>query len=301
MGDTWTWNGAGWHRAATAGPSARYAAAAAYDAGHKQFVLYGGQTVKGSSDETWLWDGTRWRVASPVHKPAARRAAAMAWDPASHRIVMYGGLVADQLEGHEVGETWTWDGSDWTEVDPGPGPPGARQGASLVTAGDRVLLFGGHVFNVTYYGDAWSWNEGTWTPADRAPRPPGRGGAAAAWDSSTSSLLVYGGDGLNAAGGPGAFGTPLADGWALRDSKWTSLGDGLPGQTTLASVIWTQGGFVLLLGMHCPNPSDAAWAWDGIKWRPLESPGIPARWAAAVAQAPDGTALLFGGSNQKGC
>ena len=53
--------------------------------------------------------------------------------------------------------------------------------------------------------------------------------------------------------------------------------------------------------MPCPNPSDAAWAWDGMAWSKVVSPGIPARWGAATAQDKDGKALLFGGSNERGC
>ena len=36
-------------------------------------------------------------------------------------------------------------------------------------------------------------------------------------------------------------------------------------------------------------------------WPLVVSPGIPARWGAATAQDKDGKALLFGGSNERGC
>jgi hypothetical protein len=301
LGDTWTWSGAAWHRAAVAGPSPRYLAAAAYDADRKQFVLYGGQTAKGTSDETWLWDGKTWRAANPVHKPAARRATGMAWDPATHAVVLYGGLVADAFEGHESADTWTWNGTDWSEVDAGPGPPGLRQNPTLTDAGNRLLLFGGNEGNIAYFGDAWSWRNGTWARADQAPRPQGRGASAVAWDASTSTMFAYGGFGLNASGGPGALGTPLGDGWSLTNGAWKELGAEGPGRLEYANAIWSGSRFTVLLGMHCPNPSDAAWSWDGTSWSQDAKPGISARWGAALAQAPDGTALLFGGSNEPGC
>jgi len=301
LGDTWAWNNAAWHRAAVVGPSPRYLTALAYDADRRQFVLYGGQTAKGTSDETWLWDGKTWRVANPVHKPPARRAAGMAWDPATHAVVLYGGLVADAFEGHESGDTWTWNGNDWSEVDAGPGLPGLRQNPSLSDAGNRLLLFGGHEGNIAYFGDVWSWQNGRWVQADQAPRPQGRGASAVAWDTTRSTMFVYGGVGMNAAAGPGALGTPLADGWSLTNGAWKKLDAEGPGQLEYANAISSTSRFTVLLGMHCPNPSDAAWAWDGTSWSRGAKPGMSARWGAALAQAPDGTALLFGGSNEKGC
>ncbi len=303
LADTWSWDGAAWHRARAAGPSARYSAALAYDAARHVYVLFGGETAKGTSDQTWTWDGRAWKHMSPAHKPSPRRTAGMGYDPAHRVVVLYGGLVPDQAEGIEEGDTWTWDGEDWTEVDPGPGPPGRRRGQTLTAAGDRAILFGGHSGNQTYYGDAWSWNGGAWVRVDVGADPPGRGNSAAVWDAVDSSLLVFGGSGINATAGPGAQGIPLSDAWALSGGRWTELHGSGPGRLAYANAIWDGGGkrAVVLLGMPCPNPSGAAWAWDGKAWAQLANPGIPARWGAALAQAPNEKALLFGGSNEKGC
>ena len=67
--------------------------------------------------------------------------------------------------------------------------------------------------------------------------------------------------------------------------------------------MWDRGNqrVIVLLGLSCPNPSSAAWAWDGSAWTSVGPAGIPARWGAALAQDPQGHALLFGGSDQKGC
>jgi hypothetical protein len=302
-GDAWAWDGVTWKPVAGPGPSSRYSAALAYDAKRSVFVLFGGQTAKGSSDETWTWDGKAWKAQSPAHKPSPRRSTAMAYDPERQVVVLYGGLIEDPNEGREGGDTWTWDGTDWTEVDRGPGAPGTREGATLVTAENQALLFGGRFVNELYYGDAWTWSGKTWSRVDKNPLPPGRSNSAVAWNPAGSSLFVYGGSGLNASAGPGAAGLPLADAWSLSRAKWTELKGSGPPALALANAIWDQKGnrWEVLMGISCPNPSDAAWAWDGTAWSKLARPGIPARWGAAVAQAPDGRALLFGGSDQAGC
>jgi Galactose oxidase, central domain len=303
LGDTWTGDGATWHRAAGAGPTARYLAALAYDSKRNVFVLFGGQTAKGTSDETWTWDGKVWKQMSPAHKPPPRRAAGMAYDPAHQVVVLFGGRIPDQAEGRDANDTWTWDGSDWVQVDTGPGPPPVREGLSLITADDRIILFGGHFANAVYFGDAWSWDGKTWSRVDIGPMPPGRGAASVAWDPVDSSLFVVGGVGFNATAGPGAQGTPLGDGWTLAGGRWTQLTGSGPGRLAYANAIWDRAGtrVVVLFGMRCPDPSDAAWAWDGRAWSQLANTPIPPRWGATLAQNTDGKALLFGGSNEPGC
>src|SRR5262245_22984206 len=138
--DTWAWDGVAWQPAAGARPSARYAAALAYDAQHRNYVLFGGQTKRGSSDETWLWSAGTWTLASPAHKPTARRNPAMAYDPEHKMVVLYGGLVQNQAEGDPVADTWGWDGSDWAVLNDYSDTAGQRLGAGLVTAGSKVVL-----------------------------------------------------------------------------------------------------------------------------------------------------------------
>ena len=299
--DTWTWDGTAWHLAAAAGPTPRYLAAMAYDAKHKVFVLYGGQTAKGSSDETWIWDGS-WKATSPAHKPSARSAVAMAYDPGHQVVVLYGGLIQGPEEGETGGDTWTWDGTDWKQVDIGPGAPGKRSGAQFAAAGDRLVLFGCRYFNLNYFGDAWTWDGKAWSRIDHDPKPSGRSNSAVVWSPAASSLLVFGGSGFKS-GGPGAQGQPIGDAWSLTGSAWTQLKGSGPPSLAFANAIWDSGNkrAVVFLGMHCPNPSDSAWAWDGAAWSKLAPPGMSARWGAVIAQDVDGKALLFGGDNESGC
>ena len=306
LADTWTWDGAAWHATTSSGPSARYAAAIAYDERHKTYVLFGGQTQHGSSDETWLWDGKKWTAANPAHKPTARRNPSMAYDRQHQTVVLYGGLVQDTGEGNPAADTWSWDGTDWSVLG-ASSVAGQRLGASLVTADSKLILFGGAVaYNYSLYADAYSWDGHVWTNIDREPRPPGRYGAAAAWNPGDSSLLVFGGNGADPNAGGGAAGTPLADIWSLKDGAWTHIAASGPPHTGQPNAIWqpNPGRFLVVFGMAgatCPNPTNAMWAWDGTAWSQLANASAPARWGAALAQAPDGSALVFGGSDEPGC
>jgi hypothetical protein len=52
----------------------------------------------------------------------------MAYDPADGQVVLFGGALSDT----RLGDTWVWDGTDWTvprpwiELVPSSGPPGTR-------------------------------------------------------------------------------------------------------------------------------------------------------------------------------
>ena len=289
-------------------PSPRYLASVAYDAAHDDFVLFGGETRAGTSDETWILrralaqysvKSFRWRQARPAHTPPRRRGAAMAWDPQSRMVLMYGGLIPNTTEGREGSDTWGWDGSDWRELTETSDGPGARDGPSMVTAGDHVLLFGGHEANVKYYADAWTWSGTRWARVDSGPAPPGRGNAAVVWDPTLSAMFVFGGYGLRADAGPGNLGVPLADAWVLKGGAWSELPTGPPA-LVLPVARWVPGGQIEVSGVKCPGDVDDLWAWSGAAWSELGSGGRP-RWGAATAEDAEHYRLVFGGSSETSC
>ncbi len=304
LGDTWTNDGSRWVHAQVSGPLPRYFAALAYDSPRHVFVLFGGQTAKGTSGDTWTWDPRRskWREMSPAHKPPPRRDAAMAYDPGHQVVVLYGGLIPDQGEGHDASDTWTWNGRDWTEVSEDNNGPGYRSGPRMVTAGSRVLMFGGHIFNTSYFGDAWAWDGVTWSRVDHGPAPGGRSDAAIAWDPDDSSLFVYGGLGMRPNAGPGNLGVPLGDAWSMESGAWRQLPAAGGQITTDANAIWNRKtrSAVVMFGIACPDLTTAGSSWDGARWSSVQIGASP-RWGAAVAQDEQGNVLVFGGSNESDC
>ncbi len=268
LGDTWFSNGLTWREPAGLHPSPRYAAALAYDAARNDFMLFGGQFGSVSYADTWSFDGQAWKRETPAHKPPPRRDAAMAYDPSLRLVVLYGGLIPNGAEGVEAADTWTWDGSDWTQVSTDNNGPHFRVGARMVTAENRVILFGGNIFNTSYFGDAWTFNGSTWVRADHKPSPAGRGDAAVAWNAEDSSLLVVGGLGVRTGAGPGNLGLPLSDAWSLKAGSWSQV--------------------------------TASGAWNGSVWTRSTLP-IPARWSAATAADMNGGVLVFGGDDEVGC
>lgn len=114
--DTWKWNGTNWTQVTgftpgTTCPSARYGAMMAYDANHSKWVLFGGVTANGYSNETWTFNGTTWTNVTPTTSPASRALGVMAYHTASTSVVLFGGLGADR----DYGDTWVWNGTTWAQ------------------------------------------------------------------------------------------------------------------------------------------------------------------------------------------
>ncbi|HVS42557.1 MAG TPA: hypothetical protein VMU20_09825 [Candidatus Dormibacteraeota bacterium] len=72
---TYSWDGSDWHDSGPDGPGARFGAAIAYDARHRQSVLFGGCCIVGGGpesvyDDTWTWDGESWLRRGGARTPA---------------------------------------------------------------------------------------------------------------------------------------------------------------------------------------------------------------------------------------
>src|SRR5256885_410231 len=154
---------------------------------------------------------------------------------------MAGGLIPDQGEGHDGSDTWTWNGNDWTEVSAGNNGPGDRSGPRMVAAGNRVLMFRGHIFNTSYFADAWAWGGGMWSRVDHGSAPAGRSDAAVARGPDDPSLFGYGGLGMRPNAGPGNLGLPLGDAWSMKNGAWRQLPAAGGHITADANAIWKIG------------------------------------------------------------
>src|SRR5580698_2915361 len=140
----------------------------------------------------------------------------MAYDPATGQLVLFGG------EGNSgvLADTWTWDGSTWTELSPATSPS-ARDLASMAydPGTGQLVLFGGEDSNGAL-ADTWTWGlpppaSYGWAQLSPTTSPPARYGAAMTYDPATGQLLLV--------GGVGNSGGLLSDTWTWSGSKWTEL------------------------------------------------------------------------------
>lgn len=219
LGDTWLWDGSSWHQASpNQSPSPRQGAAMAYNAKRGELILFGGSSGSGAQNDTWAWNGATWvPIPCPTTGsqtcvlPPARSDAALAAD--GDGFVLFGGAAG----GTALGDTWTFDGSTWSQPSPATSPPARAEAAMTYDAArSEVVMFGGQSSpgGGGWLGDTWVWNGTTWKGAPATTSPSARAGAVLAYDGDLGSDVL--------ATGQGANGT-LSDTWSFDGRNWSQL------------------------------------------------------------------------------
>jgi hypothetical protein len=120
--------------------------------------------------DTWEWNHASWVHAatslSVPAPPSARSSASLGYYGSN--AILFGGNVTGNVS---VGDTWSWNGTAWSLVDPSPVRtvgtshyPAFRDSAGMVTnpSNGRLYRFGGEDFaggaGVLYYSDVHEWN-----------------------------------------------------------------------------------------------------------------------------------------------
>ena len=145
-------------------PPVTFGASMAYDPATGNIVLFGGRRLTGSSyidlADTWTWNGTNWTELHPTTSPPSRFYSSMAYDAATGNVVLFGGEQVGTSSGIPLTDTWTWNGTNWTELHPATSPT-ARYLAQMAydPATGNVVLFGG---TDGYSKPMWIWNGTNW-------------------------------------------------------------------------------------------------------------------------------------------
>ena len=258
FGDTWVWNGSAWNQLSPAvTPSPLYNAALAYDAANGTAILFGGQDVNSQFvNTTWIWDGSTWTQANPGSSPAARGSANLVFDAAHGTVLLFGGCCA--AGGQPFDDTWSWNGSSWTQKNPDTSPPNSGSASVAYDAArQQVVLFS----SCCGESGTWTWNGATWTRESTTTGP--NVGGAIAFDAAQSVVELVQNDGTN---------------WAWNGSGWSQQSAvTAPGARSQAALAYDAANQTLLLFGGSGNgfPLNDTWAFDGSLWvqdTPLTDP-----------------------------
>lgn len=151
-------------------------------------------------NETWIFTGTDWTnlSAGPINpSPVPLRSNfTMCYDGTN--VMLFGGQGGSSTQG-VLNDTWTWNGTTWTQQTPTTSPFGRFSIESAYIGSNTVVMFGGQnlLYNLL---ETWTWNGSTrvWTqiPVANGAGPAARTGHMFAGDTSTTALL-FGGQGTN--------------------------------------------------------------------------------------------------------
>ena len=112
----------------------------------------------GLLSDAWQLQGNTWsQLQGPL--PPKRDGGAMVYDSSRARLVLFGGLTGLQLQ-----DTWEWDGTSWTQINPVVMPPARADHAMAYDPIREVtVMFGGRVAGSSNsVQDTWEWNGITW-------------------------------------------------------------------------------------------------------------------------------------------
>ena len=129
--DTWEYDGNNWtlrkatNYAATDQPRPFDGPKMVYDNARRKCVLIAASDRLGGNvnqnTKTWEWDGSQWTAVNAV--PPRRYDAAVAYDAARGVTLLHGGVELFSSTGNPLGDTWAWNGTNWTQVaTTGPAP-----------------------------------------------------------------------------------------------------------------------------------------------------------------------------------
>lgn len=193
-------------------PSPRIEATLVHDSMRQRTLLFGGKSPLGISvpfGDLFLLatstTATTWQLRTPVTTaPLPRVYTDMAFDAPSGRMVMCAGQGAFGLQN----DTWSFDGTTWTDHGPSGNVTPRMQPAIAHAPNLGTVLFGGGTGTGTYFGDTWFWAGLDWLPSFLIGAPPARMGHDMVFDSVRNEIFLHG----------GYDGTTRDDTWVLRSS-----------------------------------------------------------------------------------
>ena len=109
-----------------------------------------------------------WARQSPIVSPAMRINPGLAYDLVRQKLVMFGGFGIPDFQNARVccfGDTWSWNGQNWTQEFPAGSQPTPRTSPAIAydSARNEMVMFGGQSPNGNLT-DTWVYNGTIWIP-----------------------------------------------------------------------------------------------------------------------------------------
>ncbi len=195
---TWDWDGDRWNVLnPVPNPGKRVIHRMVYDTQRSKAVLFGGVQIGTGTlyGDTWEYDSANntWTQVSTggTGDPPARFHPGFAYDAQRGEAVLFGGQHESGGMTQAYGDTWTWNGTSWTQKAPATNPSARMNPAMVYDPGrQRVVMYGGSPAFGPAYDETWEWNGTDWT--QKFPSiTPGTGGGAMAYDASRGVSVLY--------------------------------------------------------------------------------------------------------------
>jgi hypothetical protein len=220
----------------------------------------------------------------------------MAYDQTRHNLVLFGGAGASA----PLADTWTWDGSLWTQRQGLTATPSARQGAAMAydEVNRVVILFGGIGSNGAL-NDTWAWDGSAWQQLHPAHSPSPREGGPATYDPALGAIVLFGGMTSST-----AMPSALQDTWLWNGGDWTQVPASAQGGGVRPQAAFLAGANLVERFGDCIESHDnTIYGFDGHTWVPKSTGGSGPQALCSPSMAGDPVQrliVMFGGNPGNG-
>jgi hypothetical protein len=290
-------------------PSLRYYTTLVHDKARHTNLLFGGVNAMSPPqvfNELFVMDSTSpapsWQLMPPLaNQPTARLYTDMAFEANTGRMVLGPG----QGPFGPQNDTWTYDGSTWTNHGNSATVTPRSQPAICYAPGIGTMLFGGGVYPTTYHNDTWRFLGTQWLNTVVYGAPPPRMGHDMVWASNWNCMVMFG----------GYNGSTLGDSWSLTTSfpgvQWNQMlvPNTIPPRQSHAMAFDPRRDRLVVFGGADANGqflgdtwemAPAAFGWQWIQRTPAQSP--PRRWQHKMDYDPArGVVVMTGGYGNPQC
>jgi len=284
----------------TTSPPARWLHGTAYDFIRGRTVVFGGTPVvvgpKGLAD-TWEYDGKTWTPIKPKNSPPGRTLTSMVYHFARLKTVLFGGSANGNGFGNNLGDTWTWDGNNWTQMQPNNSPRArSSPGLAYDSARQRTVLFGGEYISGArvFLNDTWEWDGVNWTQIKTTNSPPARYSMGLAYDSARKRIVLFG----------GYNGGVIQDTWEYDGKNWTQINPTTqPSARCCAAFAYDTARKRTVIFGGCCAYFQETWEYDGKTWaqiKPTTQPSGRYDFDHMVYDQRRQRMVLFGGRDSSG-
>ncbi len=228
--------------------------------------------------------------------PEARKSMALAYDASRKSVVLFGGRATN---GQPLFDTWTWDGSGWTNQHPAASPAIRDGRMTYDAARQRVILFGTPIRMTEQTapvppGETWTWDGRSWQKEAPKSSPSARYAPLMAYDTARKRVILF--------GGGGRPNESFGDTWAWDGTTWLRLGtmisDDGKGSGGGAMAYDEAHQVTVIYDFPGGDPGDREmWFFDGSTWseRPAGTTPLPLQGHGMVYDQALGRVVLFGG------
>jgi len=252
-----------------------------------------------------------WTQLTPASAPLARNSAGFANDAATGTDIQTGGRSGCSPSAGQYVDTWSWNGTTWTQLHPKVDGPGEMAWFSMAyddATGQEIAV--GAYSGCGISTGMWTWNGTQWTPAPQnVVLPDALDSYSLAYDAASRTLILVGYPVPSDDDASQPSGHSGPETWSWNGSHWTLLHPATPApavenpsiayDTATQQVVLYGGEIVSDSSNILQNgaASGATWLWNGTTWAAAATPvNPPARYGASMAYDPDlGATVIFGG------